>query len=247
MSITEIPSFDPPSYEECINTSPFFEEIQSDFDNSTSADERSEDNEIFGGRFDISAPHIIFPPIYLNRLQSIPNTHALHTIDHPPIGFDYSQWTRVWNSQEYELDGYLQSVRSIHNGTLLPWIPEYAFSGAPYRITIKHYGRNEDLPTFKHGMMISFSKCNGLDYRYIIDHCLYTDDFNAYLKVICFDSCQYYYDNCSYRPPIILAIPKSYCQVRMHPNLEISQVTPTISTPQNTFSSSLWKRILNKF
>jgi hypothetical protein len=66
---------------------------------------------------------------------------------------------------------------------------------------------------------ISFRNCNGRTFRYIIDHCMYMDNFYAYLKVICFDPSQRRYDICSFRPPLVLVIPKSHCKVRFYPNL----------------------------
>jgi hypothetical protein len=245
---TEIPSYDPPPYEYRIETFLPNEsfESSSSFDIPISIHDEREENGNTERRLNISAPHVIFPTIYLNRLHTVPITHSLHTTDQPPIGFDHEFWRQVWYSAECELDHYLTYARSTDTGIFLPWTLENTFNGAPYRLSISHYREDDNLPIFKRGMTISFSNCNGLDYRYVIDHCVHVDDFNAYVKVICFDSFQGYYNICSYRPPLILSIPKSHCQVRMHPNLEIQKITPPSPTPQKSSSPSLWRRFFHK-
>lgn len=247
MSTISIPSSDPPPYEEPVTS--FYDSFYPDFDTTSSFDNESESNEISERRFDPSIPHPIFPPIYLNRLQTISDSSrsANYTADQPLIGFDHDLWTRVWYNQELELDSYLEYIRSPDNETLLlPWRTEYTFKGASYRLTVSHFRCDEDLPLFREGMSISFSNCNGLDYRYVIDHCVHVDDFNAYIKVVCFDSCQFYYDMCSNRPPLILTVPKSHCRVRMHPNLETHLVTSVSSKPHKSLSSFLWQRFFHK-
>jgi hypothetical protein len=245
LSFSEILTDDPPPYECHVNTFPSNESSDS-FDNPIPIEEESGNNESVEGRHDLSTPHIIFPSFYFNRLHSLPQTYSPHTIDQPPIGFNHELWTRVWYNQEFELDSYLENIRSFDNGTLLPWMPEYTFNGATYRLTISHFRQDDDLPIFKRGMTISFSNCNSLDYRYIIDHCVHIDDFNAYVKVVCFDSCQFYYDICSHRPPLILAIPKSHCRVQMHPNLEIHPTAPVSSLSKISPPLSFWRRLFHK-
>lgn len=176
-----------------------------------------------------TSPHIIFPPSISNRLYSIPKQHAPYVADQEPIGFSYSEWTHIWEgNHETNLDTYLRIGRGIADNRPIPWTYEYEFKGAPYRLTIDHQRQNDDFPLFEHGHIISFGNCNAFDYRYIIDHCAHVDDNFAYLKVICFNTFQDYYDASSYRPPLILVVPKSYSNTRMHPNLEISPPLPSI-------------------
>jgi hypothetical protein len=96
------------------------------------------------------------------------------------------------------------------------------------------------LPVFKTGMIISFERCNDLGYQYLIDHCVLKDDSYAYLKVVCFDRFQEHYDANSYRPPLILLVPQSHCDVRTHPNLEFKGTTPITLKPAQR---SLWQRL----
>ena len=147
---------------------------------------------------DRTAPHIIFPPFFTNRLCSVPKTHAPYFADQEPIGFADEVWNRIWNqNHEVELDEYLQYGRGLHNNELIPWTYEHEFNGATYRLSIDFQHWNSELPLFTHGTIISFGVCNGYDYRYIIDHCLHIDDNFAYLKVICFNTYQSYFDTCS--------------------------------------------------
>lgn len=165
--------------------------------------------------YDCTAPLPIFP-VYKNRLHNIPKHHDPRFIDRWPLGFSDTNWTQVWNGREHKIDQYLRQARSIYDGSMLPWTHEYDHKGAPYRLTINHHHPLDGLPMFTQGMIISFLDCNGRDNRYIIDHCTYQDDLNAYLKVICFDSDQSHFDTNSYRPPLILVVPLKFCNVRPH-------------------------------
>jgi hypothetical protein len=104
----------------------------------------------------------------------------------------------------------------------------------------------DDLPMFTHGKKISFMNCNGFDYQYIIDHCVYEDEYYAYLKVICFDSCQFHYDTWSTRPPLILAVPLTHSDVRMHPNL-IPDIPLSLSPINPIINPGIGKEALRKF
>ena len=198
---------------------------------------------------DRTTPHIIFPPFITNQPYSIPKTHAPYFADQKPIGFDYEEWNLIWErNHEVMLDDYLQYGRGVHDNQPIPWTYEHEFKGATYRLNIDFEHRNAELPLFTHGTILSFNNCNGFEYRYIIDHCTYTDDHLAYLKVVCFDTFQSYYDICSSRPPLIFAVPKSYCNARMHPNLEknaIPHSIPLNSTIESGLNKllSLWRHL----
>jgi len=79
------------------------------------------------------------------------------------------------------------------------------------------------------------------NHRYLIDHCVHQDDRSAYLKVICYDHSQYWYDACSYRPPCILVVPLSFCNVRFHPNVA-PITTSTMSRTRISRFTCDWRR-----
>jgi hypothetical protein len=222
------------------------------FDISTQAVEEVETAPM---RSSVRRPHFIFPPVYANQVFAVNDTHSLHTADQGPVGFEHDEWTRIWYNHEYAIDKYLHHSRMSFDSELLPWTYEHKYQGARYRLTIDSNRTFDDLPSFTHGKIIAFNKCNNWDYKYIIDHCVDVDEFNAYLKLICYDNFYDYYDICSDRPPLILVVPKTHCDVRMHPNLEENQVEP-ISNPnadiplddylvaKSQSKESLWKRLL---
>lgn len=179
-------------------------------------EERQEHN--INIHYDPTNPHPIFP-FNINRAYHVPSSTKPHFADQLPLGFPDDEWERVWNDREQPIDQYLREVQFLHDASIVPWTNEYDYNGVPYRLTIDHQRSFIGLPNFTHGTTISFRNSNGRNHRYIIDHCLYQDDLNAYLKVICFDSTQRRYDVCSYRPPLILVIPLSHCDVRVHPNV----------------------------
>jgi len=174
-----------------------------------------QNNEIF---YDPTEPHPIFPFVR-NRTHHVSLHHFPHFADQSPLGFSKEEWERVWKATEINLDTYLRYTRVGQDDTLVPWTNEYDYHGVNHRLTIDHNGSLDGLPKFMHGTSIVFRNCNGRNFRYVVDHCVKQDDMYAYLKIICFDSSQRRYTICSYRPPLILIIPKRLCKVRLHPNL----------------------------
>ncbi len=168
-------------------------------------------------------------------MHNISKHHEPRFADHWPLGFSEMEWTQVWNSREHKIDQYLRQAWSIYDGSMLPWTHEYEHKGAPYRLTISHQHPLDGLLLFTHGTVISFLGCNGRDNRYIIDHCTYQDDVNAYLKVVCFSADQSHFDTNSYRPPLILAALLNYCNVRPH----VSMPQPTPKGPTRNFTKYL--------
>ena len=172
-------------------------------------------NEMFD---DPTEPHPIFPFVR-NRTLLPPHQYSPHFADQLPLGFINEEWERVWNANESKINAYLLHVQTARNEVFVPWTNEYDYQGAGHRLTIDRKCSLDRLPKFTHGTTIAFRNCNGRNYRYIIDHCVHQDDVYAYLKVYCFDSGQHRYNVCSYRPPLILVIPKSHNDVRFHPHL----------------------------
>ena len=260
-SLTELPTDDPPPYEnlELLSKINLFDMCYLNhliLVSNDLADEGIENTRI---AIDLSIPHPIFPPVIANQVYSVTHNHAPKIADQCPIGFEDEEWTRVWNDQEYALDEYLENNRSWDNNELLSWKHEYIFKGARYRLSINSYKTFDDLPSFTHGKIISFGNCNNWNYKYIIDHCVEVDEFNAYLKVVCYDYCHDYYDICSDRPPLILVVPKTHCDVRMHPNLDQNLIAPNevpyaqiplmeyLSATSKVKQQSFWKRLLHRF
>ena len=172
--------------------------------------------------YDPTEPRPIFPTTSMRtRLYQVPSTHLPNYADHWTIGFpNPNEWERVWNGRQYNLDSLLLSSRSIRNGENMPWTYEHTFKGAMYRLTLDHQQMRDHMPFFTHGTIISVQNWNCQVFRYIVDHCVYTDEHNAYLKVICFEISNSAFDMCSLRPPIILVVPLRFSKVRMHPNLD---------------------------
>ena len=182
--------------------------------------------------YDSTEPHPLFPFIR-NRTNLVSPTHLPHHTDQSPIGFTRKEWEKVWNTDEFKIDAYLTLSKAVHLDILLPWTNEHDYHGASYRLTIsrENYYRKQ---TITHGTTITFRECNGPNYRYIVDHCVHEDYANAYLKVFCFNPSQHWYDVCSYRPPLILVVPKNHCNVRLHPHL-----TPIRNQPrQRTYTKT---------
>ncbi len=204
--------------------------------------------------YDPTEPQPVFP-FKPNQLHYIPRIQEPHYADQWPIGFADDK-DHVWNGRQYKIDNFLEYGRTIQDGTRMPWTPEYLFKGAAYRLTIDLRKSLIGLPIFMHGTIISVRNWNCHKYRYIVDHCVYEDKVTAYLKVICFDSCDFAHDIRSLRPPLILAVPLSHCNVRSHLNLmKISaDSTPRLNTRSNqTFRKSyihsslaFWNSIFSK-
>jgi len=203
-SAVGIPEF-PPAYHRITN-----------FDDTPILEERTE--QISEIAYDCTEPLPIFP-FTTNKVRRPPEHHNPYFADQWPIGFSNEEWPRVWGQREFNIDPYLNQSRTIRNGNNQLWSYEYDFKGTPYRLTIDHQLSPNTLPIFEHGMAISFQNSNTRNHRYFVDHCVHQDNRNAYLKVICYDYSQYWYDACSYRPPCILVIPLSHCNVRFHPNV----------------------------
>lgn len=182
-----------------------------------------------GRDYDSINPPAIFPSPLLPA-NEISVCHSPQYADQWPIGFQQpGEWMRIWNGRPYEIDRYIRY--GIDNaGEDVPWAHETQFKGTPYRLAIEHRWTPKELPTFTHGMIISCRNWNTKRHKYIIDHTVYQDELNAYLKIICFDEMQYAYDNRFTRPPLILAVPLAYSNARLHPNL-INMHTSTKKIP----------------
>jgi hypothetical protein len=263
----ELPTYEPPDYESDDDSIEFDTGIPTDLcylDVSTLRErERGNIINIEGWNASIEpiTPHPIFPSVS-NRLYAIPKTHAPRFADHMPVGFDDEEWERVWNSKEVKIDEFLQLRRSMQDGRPIIWTQEDDYKGAPYRLTISNR-YTMDLPNFTHGTPISFWNCNGQEYRYFVDHSMHKGH-NTHIKLICFDINQRFYGETSTRPPIVLVVPTSKCDVRLHPNLEapLETITTTrIYTPienaiieetlrgmqsRPSYSHSFWKRLFRR-
>ncbi len=177
-----------------------------------------------GRDYDTINPPAIFPsPLPANEVFL---HHKPQYADQWPIGFHRpGEWAHIWNGRPYEIDRHIRY--GIDNtGDEVPWTHETEFKGASYRLAVDHRQTSANLPILTHGMIISFRNWNTETHKYIIDHCVYRDELNAYLKIVCYDNMQYAYDNRFTRPPLILAVPLAHSNAREHPNL-ISKLTPT--------------------
>ncbi len=147
-----------------------------------------------------------------------------------PVGFTSDKWTYVWNSEPLRIEPYLRRT-STADPSYFHATHEDQFKGAPW----------QNIPMFSHGQVVTYRNCNCINHRYIIDYCAYQDETTAYLCVICFASCQEVFDAQSSYPPFILAIPKEFCNARMHLDLDnlpsidltsdISQNEPSPTVP----------------
>lgn len=168
--------------------------------------------------YDPTEPHPLFSFVR-NRTHQVPLKYSSRFADQLPLGFTNEEWIQVWKADEFKLDTYLKHVPTNHGDVLVPWTNEYEYHGVYHRLTIDHESPFHWCSKISHGTTIQFRNCNGPNFRYVVDHCVHQDDLNAYLKVICYSSSQRWYNICSYRPPLILVIPKSHCKVRFHPHL----------------------------
>ena len=157
-------------------------------------------------------------PLDSNPNLELPDWHEPHYADQPPIGFDEDEWPHIWNSHQYGIDRFLVYGSNLWGGYSTPWFQEYEFMGIRWRLLVDRGKAPDQIPYFTRGMVLLFQDCNNQNHRYIIDHCAYRDEANAYLKVICFDQHRRFCASWSKYPPIILVVPIDRCKVRMHPN-----------------------------
>jgi hypothetical protein len=174
------------------------------------------------------------------RTFSTPLTQSVQQADHWPIGFhDTIDWARIWNGPQHRLDRFLRYAHTADDSRI-PWTYENTFKGAWFRITIDHRKSLTDLPNLMHGDVISIQNWNCDQSRYIVDHCVYHDDMNAYLKVYAFTPQSQIYDISSLRPPLVLALPLDYCSTRVHPNCtNINNQTNFLTTCKTQIKSFL--------
>ena len=179
-------------------------------------------------------PRIIFPRLR-SPAHAIPRVHHPNLVNPWPLGFAmFDQWRTIWESDEIKLDPYLRYYRSGQHFIPVPWNHKSSFSGTPYRLTICNQKNLDGLPLLMHGMIVSFQDCNNHRFRYIIDHCAFADEQNAYLKVVCYDVQHIAYDALFCRPPFILVVPLNHCnpKIRIHPLLSHkSNHSSNICTP----------------
>ena len=171
-------------------------------------------------------------PVDLDDTYRVPSKpRGIYSADLWPVGFKEEEWEDIWNSAAVTIDSFL--CRYEHTNPLKQLaVSEPQFKGAPWRLTIDPSKNRTRIPIFVHGTTISYHNCSRRNARYIIDHCAFQDDSTAYLRVLCYTSRTKIYDAQSRYPPFILAVPKQYCNVRFHPDLE-NIIVPTSepSTP----------------
>ena len=169
-------------------------------------------------------------PSDLSESYRIPSRPlGIYSADLWPLGFTRDEWTYVWNSEPLRIGPFLRRTSpadpSYFHGTR-----EDQFKGAPWRLTIFAPEKGKNIPMFSHGRVVTYHNCNRLNRRYIIDHCAFHDETTAYLRVICFASRREVFDAQSSYPPFILAIPKEFCNARMHPDLDIIPSTDSMTS-----------------
>lgn len=181
-----------------------------------------------------SVPNLHFPqpkkpafPSDLSESYHIPSRPlGLYSADLWPVGFTRDEWTYVWDSEPLKIEPFLRRT-SPYDPSYFHGTREDQFKGAPWRLTIFAPEKGKNIPMFSHGHVVTYHNCNRLNRRYIIDHCAFHDETTAYLRVICFASRLEVFDAKSNYPPFILAIPKEFCNARMHPDLDF---LPSISS-----------------
>jgi hypothetical protein len=157
-----------------------------------------------------------------------PDWHEPQYADQIPIGFRRRDWSDIWHGPCHDIDKFLMRALNIWTGQYTPWIHEHDFMGIQWRLVIDHRLPLDDLPIFQEGMIISIQNVNHRNYQYVVDHCAHEDEVNAYLKLVCYKRNRRFCTSWSRYPPIILAVPLHYSQVRMHDNMY--QATPSGST-----------------
>ena len=108
---------------------------------------------------------------------------------------------------------------NIWTGQCTPWTHEHNFMGIQWRLVIYHRLPLDNLPIFQEGMIILIQNVNHRNYQYVVDHCAHEDEVNTYLKLVCYKRNRRFCTSWSRYPPIILAVPLHYSQVRMHDNV----------------------------
>jgi hypothetical protein len=186
------------------------------------------------------------PPIFpepLRPAREIIARHSPQYADQWALGFEPSDWPRIWNGQAIEIDRFLRYGRNLITGVETPWVHETDYRGVSFRLTIDHQRIHENMPVFVQGMILSCRDWNTHTHKYIIDHCIYKDDLNAYLKVVCYDESQNEYDSRFTRPPLIFAIPLVHCHVREHPNM----FKPSTPIPKSHNNLTSIRQLFSKF
>ncbi len=177
----------------------------------------------------------VFSPDLGESYQIPSRPLGIYSADLWPVG-----WTYIWNSEPLRIEPYLRRT-SPANPSYFHATHEDQFKGAPWRLTISAPEKWKNIPMFSHGRVVTYRNCNRINRRYIIDHCAYQDETTACLRIICFASRQEVLNAQSSYPPFILAIPKEFCNARMHPDLDnlpstdstsdISQNKPSPTVP----------------
>ena len=158
-----------------------------------------------------------------------------HT-DRWPIGFDKKEWDHIWAARPLHIDEYLLNVRIGHKSTNVTAIRERTYLGVSWRLRIDAIqAARRRMPILRQGMVLSYQKSHTSNYRYVIDHCVFHDSIEAYLRVYCFDKSQAICPNDSTRPSFLLIVPVEYSQVRDYPH----EVPPKFKSPFQLSSSSL--------
>jgi hypothetical protein len=175
----------------------------------------------------------IFPPI-LGDTYTIPSKPLGPFSAEPwPLSFTEEEWRDIWNSDPIRIDRFLK--RTSNASPIDSYVvKENQFKGAPWRLIIDSPKKGIHIPIFRHGMVLSYRNSNRLNRRYIISYLRYVDkDQNiAYVQVICYSSRCEVLDAQSKYPPFILAIPLELCEVRSHPDFEITpHITVNSPTP----------------
>ena len=186
----------------------------------------------YGDEFD----HTSNVPHSVSTASETPDWHEHQYSDFWPCGFHINEWFRIWTGEEHNIDPFLVYGINLCKGNLTPWFHEYEFKGIRWRLMIDHRLPRDDMPTFVEGMILNFQDCTNWSYRYIVDHCAYQDDVNAYLKIICYTHDRRACESWSQYPPILLAVPLYLSNVRMHPNtprLVVDKVEVQIESPQH--------------
>jgi hypothetical protein len=183
-------------------------------------------------------PPPIFPISHLYHTRELPeDRHDPRYADRWPVGFDKtSDWLVIWKGQTLQIDKYLQEVRLPHRRTYVTAIEERNYRGTPWRLHIDHIkAARSQLPILRHGMTISYCNSNTKHLRYVIDHCVYQDQVNTYVKVFCFNLNQDVCEKDSNRPPFLLVVPSEYCQVRTYYSNDPRPSLSHIETPNASF------------
>lgn len=167
----------------------------------------------------------IFPVNTKHHTERLPDDQLQpRYMDRWPIGFDKKEWDDVWAKKPLPIDKYLLKIRIGHRSSDETAIRERTYLGVAWRLRIDVLqAERQRMPILRQGTVLSYQRSHTQKYRYVIDHCVFRDRIEAYLRVYCFDKAQAICSNKSNRPSFLLIVPIEYSQVRDYPRKDLAK------------------------